>query len=87
MTQANARQICCYILGKNRENEFSFGDSEFQVLEGLSFIHLTNPQWWAAHCEDWRPFLLKTGSFRNSLVVQFLPCRCPGPLFGPWPGN
>lgn len=31
-------------LGK-RENEFSFGDAEFQVLEGLSFIHLTN-LWW-----------------------------------------
>ena len=43
----NTGQICLllYFWEKLRENEFSFGDAEFQELEGLSFIHLTN-LWW-----------------------------------------
>lgn len=35
---------CYYGFGKGklRENEFSFGDAEFQVPQGLSLIHLTD---------------------------------------------
>lgn len=43
--------LLLYFGEKQREKEFSFGDSVFQVLEGLLFIHLTN-LWWAAHCDD-----------------------------------
>ena len=43
--------LLIYFGEKQREKEFSFGDSAFKVLEGLLFIHLTN-LWWAAHCDD-----------------------------------
>lgn len=34
--------IIIFLEKGNRENEFSFGDAEFQVPEGFSFIYLAN---------------------------------------------